>query len=121
MTKMADSEVGAGGGSRPALRSGANWASSRLAMLDELGILGAFLAICAVLAVTTDDKFLRAANLLSVSRQASTYGIMAIGMVFVISMADVDLSVGSILTLVNVGMALALQAGHRCCWPSCWV
>ena len=42
--------------------------------------------------VTTDDKFLRAANLLSVSRQASYYGIMAVGMVFVISMGDVDLS-----------------------------
>ena len=39
--------------------------------------------------MTTDDKFLRAANLLSVSRQASYYGIMAVGMVFVISMADV--------------------------------
>ncbi len=71
-----------------------------------------FSLICAILTCTTDDKFLRAANLLSVSRQASYYGIMAVGMVFVISMGDVDLSVGSILTLVNVGMALALAAGQ---------
>jgi ribose transport system permease protein len=83
-----------------------------MARLDEIGILGAFLAICAILAVTTDDKFLRVANVLSVSRQASYYGIMAVGMVFVISMGDVDLSVGSILTLVNVGMAIALAAGQ---------
>jgi len=93
-------------------RGGRGWATRRLAMLDELGILGAFLTICLILTFTTDDKFLRSANLLSVSRQASYYGIMAVGMVFVISMGDVDLSVGSILTLVNVGMAIALEAGQ---------
>jgi ribose transport system permease protein len=97
---------------RPPWRGGADWATRRLAMLDELGILGAFLTICLILTFTTDDKFLRAANLLSVSRQASYYGIMAVGMVFVISMGDVDLSVGSILTLVNVGVAIALEAGQ---------
>jgi ribose transport system permease protein len=97
---------------RPTLRGSTSWAKRGMARLDEIGILGAFLAICAILTVTTDDKFLRTANILSVSRQASYYGIMAVGMVFVISMGDVDLSVGSILTLVNVGMAIALAAGQ---------
>jgi ribose transport system permease protein len=110
---MGGPEVQAGGGlHRPTLRGSTSWAKRGMARLDEIGILGAFLAICAILTVTTDDKFLRAANILSVSRQASYYGIMAVGMVFVISMGDVDLSVGSILTLVNVGMAIALAAGQ---------
>jgi ribose transport system permease protein len=110
---MEGPEARAGGGlHRPTLRGSTGWALRGMARLDEIGILGAFLAICAILAVTTDDKFLRVANVLSVSRQASYYGIMAVGMVFVISMGDVDLSVGSILTLVNVGMAIALAAGQ---------
>jgi ribose transport system permease protein len=110
---MGSPELGAEENVRqPPWRGGAGWATRRLATLDELGILGAFLTICLILTFTTDDKFLRAANLLSVSRQASYYGIMAVGMVFVISMGDVDLSVGSILTLVNVGVAIALEAGQ---------
>ena len=78
---------------------------------DEIGDLGALLAMCAALTFTTDDKFLQTNNLLSVSRQASYVGIMAVGMVFVIAMGDIDLSVGSIVTLVNVGMAIALRDG----------
>jgi ribose transport system permease protein len=109
---MEGSEIDAEGPGHGALRAGVGSPTRWLLSLDELGILGAFLAICVILSLTTDDKFLRAANLLSVSRQASYYGIMAVGMVFVISMGDVDLSVGSILTLVNVGMALALKAGQ---------
>ena len=110
---MGGSEAQADGAfRRPSPRGSRGWVMGGLARFDELGILGAFLVICTILTFTTDDKFLRAANLLSVSRQASYYGIMAVGMVFVISMGDVDLSVGSILTLVNVGMALALEAGQ---------
>jgi len=83
----------------------------RVGAVDEIGVLGALAAICAVLTFTTDDKFLRASNLLSVSRQASYVGILAVGMVFVIAMGDIDLSVGSVLTLVNVVMAIALRDG----------
>ena len=56
--------------------------------------------------------FLTSSNILQVARQASYYGIMAVGMVFVVSMGDIDLSVGSILTLTNVVTALSLRAGH---------
>jgi ribose transport system permease protein len=50
-------------------------------------------------------------NLLKVARQASYIGIMSVGMVFVVAMGDIDLSVGSILTLTNVVTAMALRAG----------
>lgn len=77
--------------------------------IEEIGVLTALLAIGFVLSVTT-TTFLNSTNLLQVARQASYYGIMAVGMVFVISMGDIDLSVGSILMLVNIVAGLCLRA-----------
>lgn len=81
----------------------------RVMRIDEIGVLTALLAIGFVLSVTT-TTFLNPVNLLQVMRQASYYGIMAVGMVFVISMGDIDLSVGSILMLVNIVAGLCLRA-----------
>src|SRR2546423_15268924 len=80
----------------------------RLAGLQEIGVLLALLILATILAFTT-DTFLTTLNLLKVARQASTYGILAVGMVFVLSMGEVDLSVGSIVTLTNIVTALALR------------
>src|SRR5579863_5770003 len=77
--------------------------------LQEIGVLVALLVLGAVLTFSTKE-FLTPINLLQVARQASYYGIMAVGMVFVVSMGDIDLSVGSILTLTNVVTAIALRA-----------
>lgn len=84
----------------------------RTRKVPEVGVGIALLAICLVLALTS-QSFLHAGNLLQVMRQASDYGIMAVGMVFVLTLGEVDLSVGSILTLVNISAALALRNG----WP----
>jgi ribose transport system permease protein len=80
----------------------------RLGTIDELGVIAALVVLCAFLAVAS-DKFLTIDNFINVSRQASYVGIMAVGMVFVISMGDIDLSVGSILMLSSVTMAVALR------------
>jgi len=98
--------------SQSQVRSGFLSAWKRLTQLDEIGVLTALFLIGLVLSVVT-DTFLTPMNLLQVARQASYYGIMAVGMVFVISMGDIDLSVGSILTLVNIMTAICLRAG----WP----
>ena len=82
----------------------------RMGRMNEVGVLLALLALCLVLKLST-PLFLTTSNLLQVARQASYYGIMAVGMVFVLVIGDVDLSVGSILTLANVVMAIALR-GH---------
>ncbi len=74
-------------------------------------MLAALIVLCTGLALSTEHRFLTPLNLLQVARQASYYGIMAVGMVFVVSMGDIDLSVGSIFTLTNVTTALALRAG----------
>jgi ribose transport system permease protein len=83
---------------------------NRIRQVDEIGVLVALFIMGFLLSVST-DSFLNPTNLLQVARQASYYGIMAIGMVFVISMGDIDLSVGSILMLVNIVVALALREG----------
>lgn len=80
--------------------------------LQEIGVLIALVLLCVALAISTHSThtFLDQTNLLQVARQASYYGIMAVGMVFVVSMGDIDLSVGSILTLTNVVTAIALRS-----------
>jgi ribose transport system permease protein len=93
------------------LAGGAGRALQRLRALQEIGVLIALVALCVALSLST-TTFREPTNLLQVARQASYYGIMAVGMVFVVSMGDIDLSVGSILTLSNITTALALRAGQ---------
>ncbi|MCP1103721.1 ribose transport system permease protein [Aequitasia blattaphilus] len=49
-----------------------------------------------------NSNFLAPTNLITVVRQVSMYGIASIGMTFVILIAGIDLSTGSIITLVNI-------------------
>src|SRR6186997_577108 len=83
----------------------------RLLAFDEIGVIVALMSVCVLLCVAAGDQFLQPRNLLQVARQASSYGIMAVGMVLLLSMGEIDLSVGSILTLVNVVTAIALREG----------
>lgn len=77
---------------------------------NELGVFVALLALCLILSTTTHGLFLNSSNLLQVARQSSPYGIMAVGMVFVLVLGEVDLSVGSVYVLANIVTALALRA-----------
>ena len=49
-----------------------------------------------------NKRFLDPHNLITVLRQVSMYGIASIGMTFVILIAGIDLSTGSIITIVNI-------------------
>lgn len=49
-----------------------------------------------------NPRFLDSANLITVLRQVSMLGIASIGMTFVILIAGIDLSIGSIITIVNI-------------------
>jgi len=79
--------------------------------MQELGVLIALVLLCVALTIAAPQTFPHAMNLLKVARQSSYIGIMAVGMVFVITMGDIDLSVGAIFTLTNVTTAMALRAG----------
>lgn len=65
------------------------------------GLLIAFAMFLAIVAVTADG-FLTVGNILDVLRQVSITGMMAIGVTFVVITGRLDLSVGSMLTLLTV-------------------
>lgn len=60
-----------------------------------------FVALCVFFAIA-NARFLAPDNLLTILLQVSMYGIASIGMTFVILIAGIDLSTGSIITLVNI-------------------
>jgi len=78
-------------------------------VLKNYGILFAFFLVCAVLAFLS-PIFLRWNNVLNIIRQSSIFGIMAVGMTFVILTGGIDLSVGSILALSGALAAGMLKA-----------
>ena len=69
-------------------------------------LLVIFIAIGAMLS----PKFLSVQNFLNLLQQSAVVGIISIGMTFVILVAGIDLSVGSVLALS--GMVMALTISH---------
>jgi ribose transport system permease protein len=84
----------------------------RIGGIDEIGVIAAMVGIGLALSLLT-DTFLTENNLVSVLRQSSYIGIMAVGMVFVISMGDIDLSVGALLMLTSVTMSVLFREGYH--------
>ncbi|HTT70509.1 MAG TPA: ribose ABC transporter permease [Anaeromyxobacteraceae bacterium] len=78
-------------------------------ILKNYGIVFAFFLVCAVLAWLS-PVFLKWTNILNIIRQSSIYGIMAVGMTFVILTGGIDLSVGSILAFAGAVAAGLLKA-----------
>ena len=70
-----------------------------------------FLILLLVFSLTS-STFFRAENLFNVTRQVAMLGISAVGMTFVILAGGIDLSVGSLLSLVSVVCAkLMVEVG----------
>jgi ribose/xylose/arabinose/galactoside ABC-type transport system permease subunit len=78
--------------------------------LQRYGLLLSFLLLCLILTLLS-DRFLTVSNLTNVLRQSTINGIIAVGMTYVILIAGIDLSVGSILALSSVITADMLQQG----------
>jgi len=78
----------------------------------ETGVLLALLVMCAFLSYAS-DSFLTSINLLNVGRQVSLLGIMAVGMTFVLTCGEVDLSVGSNYAFSGLTTGMMIVAG----WP----
>ena len=79
-------------------------------VLKNYGIIIAFVLICAILSVLS-PVFLSVTNVLNVIRQTSIYGIMAVGMTFIILTGGIDLSIGSILAISGAICAGMLKSG----------
>ncbi len=72
------------------------------------GTLFGLLALCLFLSLV-NENFMKTSNLLNITEQVSYIAITAFGMTAVLIIANIDLSVGSIMGLAGTAMALALQ------------
>ncbi|MBW9092393.1 ABC transporter permease [Microbacterium jejuense] len=73
----------------------------------NLGLVVALIVLVIVGAVTAPDTFLSISNTLTILRQASILGVVAVGMTLIITAGGIDLSVGSVLGLASVVATLA--------------
>jgi simple sugar transport system permease protein len=89
----------------------------QLMIHDNGGVfsIAAFFVVMVIVFSLITDTFLTEANLLNILRQIAPLMIVAVAMTFVITTAGIDLSVGSVLALINALAAISLQAGVY--WP----
>nr|WP_254359764.1 ABC transporter permease [Microbacterium hominis] len=73
----------------------------------NLGLVVALLLLIVVGTVTAGADFANLSNALTILRQASIVGVIAIGMTLVIIAGGIDLSVGSVMGLASVAATLA--------------
>ncbi len=91
---------------------------ARASELDVFGLLARFapliflLVLMAVFALL-EPRFLSPLNLFNVMRQVSIYGLLAIGMTFVILTRGIDLSVGSLVALTGLVAAAVAKGGFE--------
>jgi ribose transport system permease protein len=78
--------------------------------LRDLGLPAAIIALIAV-AVFVSPSFLHYGNVINILRQISLYGIVSIGLTFVILTKGIDLSIGATVGIVSVCSAMMLSAG----------
>ena len=81
---------------------------STLMQSNVIGILLILIVMCVGMTIAVGNKFLSASNIISVVRQFSFYGILAIGMCMVIITGGIDLSVGSVFALAGVISCMAI-------------
>ncbi|MBO6640390.1 MAG: ABC transporter permease [Roseitalea sp.] len=74
------------------------------------GLIWVLVLLCVIAAILS-PAFLNPANITNVLRQIALFGIVSIGMTFVILTKGIDLSIGSILGVCAVSTALLLTSG----------
>ena len=85
----------------------------RSRLLGEYGILIIVVVMAAALSFLQPQYFLSAQNVTNIVRQIGMNALLALGMYLVILTAGIDLSVGSVMALAIMLLAMADQAG----WP----
>jgi ribose transport system permease protein len=82
-------------------------------MKKILGILGLLVVVCGITALLS-DRFLTSYNLENLLRRSALFGILSIGVSFVIIAGGIDLSIGSVVCLVGCALPWLLTVHH---WP----
>lgn len=84
-------------------------------MKKERGIFIIFIVLCVLVSIG-NPNFLGAANLKNTTRLIGIFGIFSIGSGIVIIARGIDLSVGSVFSLVGVILSMLLVT-HHVAWP----
>lgn len=80
-------------------------------LLTALGPVLGLVAVCALFAALRFDTFVTRDNFAIILQQTAVIGVAALGMTLVIVSGGIDLSVGSIIALATVVIALLIQQG----------
>jgi ribose/xylose/arabinose/galactoside ABC-type transport system permease subunit len=81
-------------------------------LLDRTGVFFGLLLVAAIFGVLVGRQFFAPANLELMARQTAIVCMAALGMTIVIAAGGIDLSVGSMIALTTVVIALMLRADH---------
>jgi ribose/xylose/arabinose/galactoside ABC-type transport system permease subunit len=110
MQRMNPRDVQGKAAGRTAMLDGTMRTLKRLTALRASGLVWVLLAMCVVAALIS-PAFLNPFNVINVLRQIALFGIVSVGMTFVILTAGIDLSIGSILAVAAVVCAFLLDGG----------
>ena len=81
-------------------------------MKKIMGILLLLVFICLATALLSNGRFVTPFNMQNIVRRSAFYGIIGIGVAFVIITGGIDLSVGSLIGLVGCMMPMLLASEH---------
>ncbi|RPI50658.1 MAG: ABC transporter permease, partial [Acidobacteria bacterium] len=101
------------------LRASRSGAQGRLRALrpprfSDAGVVGGLVLVALLFGFLIGPRFFSPANLELMARQTAIVGVAALGMTMVIVAGGIDLSVGSVIALSTVVVALFLREGS---WP----
>lgn len=82
----------------------------RFALLGKLAPL-IFLLVLVIVFASLQPRFLLPLNLFNILRQVSIFGIISVGMTFVILIRGIDLSVGSLVAVTGLCAAVVAKGG----------
>lgn len=77
------------------------------------GIFGLLVFICLFTALMAPGSFLKAANIENTVRWTALFGIISVGVSFVIMTGGIDLSIGSVVALVGCVLAMSLNTTYQ--------
>ena len=95
---------------QPVDRKATQRRSDSLTVMSRFGAFVFLIVLCVVFAIL-EPAFLSPINIFNVLRQVSIYGLLAIGMTFVILTGGIDLSIGSLLALSGLIAAAVYKGG----------
>ncbi len=77
------------------------------------GIFGLLVFVCLFTAFMAPESFLKPANIENTVRWTALFGIISVGVSFVIMTGGIDLSIGSVVALVGCVLAMSLNTTYQ--------